>query len=362
MSNFNEVSRSKSHDLKKRRRKKSIIGMMIWMTVFFMLGTITVFGYTYWKVDQAFHKVSKQDKVSAATQDDTPPSASEDDKKDGKLQEEEDQIKPLAVAIIGTDRRTGSGGTLNTDVLMVALIDRETPSVSILSIPRDTKVQIPGHSGYIKANAVFARGEAEGNRQKFAGEEPTTSGTQLVKETLSEYLEIPVDYHVHIGFQGFVDVVDAVGGVEVDVSRSMKYHDPEDGTQIDIPRGVQVLNGYHALGYIRHRLDDRGEAYYSSDFERNERQHEVIREITDRLTTVEGLSKMDQVLDAVVQNVSTNFTPDEMKELIWDLKSLSPSDLESIENDAYWDSSQGYTIIPDERIEEIKKQFQDKFE
>lgn len=318
-----------------------------------MLGIITLFGYTYWKVDDAFGRMN----ADASTEGIGGPDASPNPIFMGS---EDDPSQTFAIAIIGTDNRTGSGGTLNSDVIMVAVVDQVEHQVHLLSIPRDTKIHVPGYSGYRKANAAFALGEAKRRQQERDEVEVTETGSFLVKKMLSEYLEIPIHYHVHLDFKGFVEVVNAVNGVEVDVKRSMEY-DSNDGTNIRLDKGIQTLNGKKALDYVRFRLDNRGTNYQSSDFERNERQHEVIRAIVGKLTSFEGATNLYPVLDAVADNTRANIGKEKMKDLVWDFKSFSLQSIVTINNEAYWDSKQGFTIIPDERLKEIRIELQERF-
>lgn len=318
-----------------------------------MVGIITLFGYTYWKIDDAFGRANPDDPniKMENLEHNSPPIF---------MGSEEEASQTFALAIIGTDNRAGSGGTLNSDVIIVAIIDQVQHQVHLLSIPRDTKIHVPGYSGYRKANAAFALGEAKRRQQERNKVEITETGPFLVKKMLSEYLEIPIQHYVHLDFKGFEEVVDAVNGVQVDVKRSMEY-DSKDGTYIRLSKGVQILNGKNALDYVRFRLDNRGLNYQSSDFERNERQHEVIRAIIDKLTSFEGVTSLYSVLDAVADNTKSNIGKEKMKGLVWDFKSFSRENIFTINNEAYWDSKQAYTIIPEERIKELRIELQEMF-
>lgn len=356
MGNNQEVSRSRKNmrTKKQQRRKKRTLSFLSLLLFLFMVGVIGLFGYSYWKLTDAFNTMnpgSNGNKVNAAEIGDDPPPIVK-----GGVEEEPNEV--FAVAIIGTDHRSGSDGTLNSDVLMVAVIDQRQHQVHLLSIPRDTKMAIPGYSGYRKANAAFSLGEKKRIEQQRNNQQITETGYTAVKDMLSEYLGIPVTYHVHIGFKGFEDTVDALGGITIDVKRSMMYDSEKDGTHINLSKGVQTLNGKKALDYVRFRLDNRGTDYQASDFDRNERQQEVIRAVVDKLTSFEGVSHIFSVLDAVAQNTSTDISKEKMKELIWDFKSFSRQSIFTIENKAYWDSNQGYTIIPEERLKEIRNDLQ----
>lgn len=342
------MSRTRSKRQKRRKRKKRFLSSLGIGTLLVFLGIACIVGYGYWKMDQIFNKVSETvggnpaNAASAVSPSLTGP------------QNEKETEKPFAIALIGTDTRAGGGG-LNTDVLMVAVVDPKDKAVQLLSIPRDTKVEVPGYSGYRKVNSAYALGESTRSKQERKGEEITENGYSLVKKTLAEFLDIPIHYHVQIDFEGFVQVVDAVNGVKVNVKRSMQYDDDIDGTHIHIKAGEQVLDGANALGYVRHRLDNRGESYYSSDFERNERQQEVIKGILDKLISFQGVTKLDDVMDAITDNVSTNLSPNQLKKLTKSFITLKPSEIATIENHAYWDSRQSFTVFPEENLKEIRQ-------
>src|SRR5690606_14735761 len=116
-------------------------------------------------------------------------------------------------------------------------------------------------------------------------EEYISSGIASLRGTLERFLSVPIDYTYLVNFETVVELVDAVGGVEIDVDRSMQYTAEFDGTSIHLEKGLQVLDGRNALNYSRHRLDDRGVNYESSDFDRGRRQQEVITALVKKITS-----------------------------------------------------------------------------
>lgn len=344
------LTRRKYIQQKKKRRKKKLLSFVAMLMLLFMVGVITLFGYTYWKVIGAFQEISetsstKGNKANAAESEHQPP-ASEEGEEEGE--------KPFAVAIIGIDSRSGSGGSLNSDVLMVAFVDPSDHQVRLLSIPRDLKMSIPGYSGYRKANQAYALGESSRIKAERNNKQATVTGASLVQEMLAEYLQVPIQYYVSVDFRGFKEVVDSIGGVKVNVKRHMVYDDPTDGTHIRLAPGEQTLDGKNALDYVRFRLDNYGN--HASDMDRNMRQQEVLRGLLDKLISLEGATKLGAVLDAVSQHTTTNFSVDELKGFLWDVRSYSQSQIHTIETEAYWDSRQLFTIIPEENLEEIRRE------
>lgn len=145
----------------------------------------------------------------------------------------------IFVLVMGIDSPINP--TERTDTMMVASLNPRTGEAGVLSLPRDTRVEIPG-AGVRKINAAYSIG-----------------GPELAVETASRLLGVPVDYYVMINFDSFARIVDALGGVEITVERAMRYQDQAQGLYIDIPAGTQRLNGEQALGFVRFRADNLGD-------------------------------------------------------------------------------------------------------
>ncbi|WP_142002974.1 LCP family protein [Amycolatopsis cihanbeyliensis] len=174
--------------------------------------------------------------------------------------------------IVGSDSRqgldpedearlsTGDTGGQRTDTIMVAhLPDNGTPP-TLLSLPRDSEVPIPGH-GTNKINAAFSFG-----------------GPKLLAQTVEQATGLRLDHYAEIGFGGFANIVDAVGGVEMDIPAEM--HDTKTG--ITIPAGKQELDGAQALGFVRMRYS---EATPRSDLDRIANQRKFIGALADEVAS-----------------------------------------------------------------------------
>ncbi len=150
----------------------------------------------------------------------------------------------INVLIMGKDNG-GSGDSFrqkNTDVMIVASFDTHRQKFSLLSVPRDTMVTIPGRPGQDKINAAYFYG-----------------GPKLAEATVADLLLIPINYYMLIDWQAFIDIVDILGGVKINVERDMDYEDPEAGLSIHLKKGFQHLNGTDAGKYIRFRADGQGD-------------------------------------------------------------------------------------------------------
>jgi len=168
----------------------------------------------------------------------------------------------------------------------------------------------------------------------------------------SEFLDVPVDYLVVINFKTFEDVVDALGGIEVDVDQNMCYIDTVDGTNIRLKKGFQTLNGKQALDFVRYRQSsDKCGAERtrdSGDLERNQRQQQVIRAIVDKTVSLGGVTKVNSLLKAVGDNVQTDIPKDRLTQLITTYATLSSADLETIALQGTWKSP--YIHVPEENL------------
>jgi LCP family protein required for cell wall assembly len=143
------------------------------------------------------------------------------------------------ILVLGADKGEYDPG--RTDTIILVSVDPKEKEVGILSVPRDTRVMIPGR-GYNRINTAYAFG-----------------GPELARRTLEMWLGIDIDYYVVVDFAGFEHVVDTLGGVEIDVEKRMRYQDRAQGLYIDLRPGRQVLDGRQALHYIRYRADGLGD-------------------------------------------------------------------------------------------------------
>lgn len=169
-----------------------------------------------------------------------------------------------------------------SDAILIARVDLDNKKVSILSIPRDTAVRIPGH-GLNKINAAHAIGEAP-----------------LTQKTIKHVFGIDADYWVSLNFEGFQKVVDAIGGVDVDVKQKMDYDDNWGNLHIHLKPGLQHLNGYRAMGYVRMRHSD-------DDLHRAARQQEFLESVRAQVMQPAVFLKLPDALQALTSNIKHNF-------------------------------------------------------
>lgn len=211
---------------------------------------------------------------------------------------------------------------LRSDTIILACVNADRGEVLLFSIPRDSRLNVPGY-GFDKVNHAYARG-----------------GISLLKETLEKSLGISIPYFVEVGYDGFEEVIDLLGGVEIEVEEDLRYTDRAQGLVIDIPAGKQVLDGEKALQYVRYRNNKLG------DIGRIQRQQKFIQAIVDEVSDLSNITKAKEILSSINQALVTNMNIEDMvRFLIWfdglEEKSvefgLMPGESAYIEGVSYWE-------------------------
>jgi len=191
----------------------------------------------------------------------------------------------FTVLIMGADDRPDQPG--RSDTILLAFVDLNAGQVKLMSVPRDTYVRVPGHGGD-RINAAYAYGQED-----------------LVKRTLSPLLPVPIDYTFVVNMQGFQKVVDAVGGVEINIDENMDYDDPYDTPplHIHLTKGLKTLDGLHALEYVRFRHDAQ------NDWGRMQRQQTFLKALLKAAEKPGNLLHLPTLIKLGLDNVRTNMSP-----------------------------------------------------
>ncbi len=195
------------------------------------------------------------------------------------------------ILFLGADEKGDSSA--RTDTILLIAIDPSTGSAGIISIPRDTRVYIPERDSWERINAVHAHG-----------------GPKLAVKTVSEFLDVEIDYYLYLDFSGFSQIVDTLGGVEIDVEKDMVYTDTAQDLYIDLKAGLQVLDGDKALEYVRYR-DHLGDiSLVNPQYEvyggRVERQRKFIMAVIDEVLRPSTILKLPRLLGQVWSAVDTD--------------------------------------------------------
>lgn len=211
----------------------------------------------------------------------------------------------IMVMIMGVDEREGDVG--RSDTLMVATLDPKKKKAAILSIPRDTRVKIKGN-GFDKINAAYAYG-----------------GYQLTQDTVENLLGVQMEHYVIINIQSFKKIIDAIGGVDINVEKRMYYEDIWDddgGLLIDLQPGMQHMDGKTAITYVRYR-DEEG------DIGRISRQQKFMQAVMDKLTSPAIIPRIPAIVKEVVSSIRTDLSVKQIIEFLTTLKEAKHSGLQS---------------------------------
>lgn len=217
---------------------------------------------------------------------------------------DKDFSEPLTFLFLGVDSEgdgLNANAAFNGDTLMLMSFNPKTLSSVLLSIPRDTYVPIAcNNNRYAKINSSAAY------------------GTGCVISTINKFLDINIDYYVKINFKGVVDLVEAVGGVEVDVEAPTYMANAYGGKVCEqnsdrqwgdklvcINPGLQVLNGEQALAYARCR-----HMYIGSDLDRVRHQQQVVEALANKVLHFNSIKEFQDILNAVSKNIATNMDTD----------------------------------------------------
>lgn len=260
----------------------------------------------------------------------------------------------LNVLVVGTDSREGFTeeelrelgtedlGTNLTDTIMLVQVAPTREQAVIVSFPRDLRVDPPGESGVMKINAVHAAG-----------------GADLLVQTVQDFTGVIIDHYAEINMRGFLDLTDAVGGVEVCLDDPLV--DVYAG--IDLPAGCQLLDGKEAIGFVRSRRVPT-EQFGADDFGRINKQQYFIQQTMAKVRSAGTLLnplKVKAVIDAVGSNLTTDrdLGPREMLSLAGSLQNLEPDELATRTVPGYWSPETGFVHAYPEQAEALFQSLRD---
>jgi len=202
--------------------------------------------------------------------------------------------------VLGIDYIKGATAR-RSDSMMLVSIDAETNKASLISIPRDLYLKYPEDKFY-RVNAAYA-----------------IDGAQLAREMVSNFLGVPINYHLVIDYRGFKEIVDLIGGVDITVDERLQYTDKAGDLNIDIKPGPQTLNGTEALGYMRYRGNE-------SDLKRISRQQKFLRAVLQSSIQLKGWSQIKGLINTGRKYTKTNLSLMDMYDLAKTARSLEMDD------------------------------------
>lgn len=248
--------------------------------------------------------------------------------------------KRLNILCLGVDYNHDSRGiqyskSARSDTIIVLSLERDSKSVSALSIPRDLRVFISNTAGWDKVNSAFS-----------------TGGARLSRQVISRFLGVPIHGTLVVKVDAARELVDALGGLRVRVEKDMDYDDNWGNLHIHLKKGVQQLNGRQVVGYCRFRNDAE------SDFGRMRRQQQVLRTVANRLSENVSPEKVEKLVQIVRRNVSSDLSYSRMVTLGRLFRGLDKTKMKTVSL-AVQDAPDSFDLLP--VPEKNAKQIQEVF-
>ncbi|UOY91165.1 LytR family transcriptional regulator [Ectobacillus sp. JY-23] len=240
------------------------------------------------------------------------------------------QAAPISILLMGSDPRGDERG--RSDSLILITLNPTLKSMKMVSIPRDTYTEIVGKGIKDKINHAYAFG-----------------GVEMSVNTVENFLDVPIDHYIEVNMEGFKDIVNAVGGVDVnnDLTFTQDNH--------TFAKGPIHLNGDEALAYARMRKQDpRG------DFGRQMRQRQVIQAVIKKGANVSSLANYGSILTAIQKNVKTSLTQDQMFEIQQNYREVRNSNEEiQIEGKGQMMNNIWYYVVAEQTRQELSKKLRE---
>lgn len=234
-----------------------------------------------------------------------------------------------------------------TDTMIYVNYDVKNGKVAMMSIPRDTYITNEYCNGH-KLNSLY-RGK---NVQPFINQ-------------IEELIGVDIDYYLIFDSKMLHEIVDAVGGVEVDVPIRMKYDDPTQNLHIDLKPGVQVLNGKQAEQFVRYRKGNDGSGYAMGDLQRTEVQQQFIKKFISTVLSTKNLTKIPDLINIALDNTDTNITAREALKYSTDVIKVdtanitsctAPGEAKYVNGVSYFvlDEAKTKTLVENKLVEQIE--------
>ncbi|MFD1672453.1 LCP family protein [Agrilactobacillus yilanensis] len=248
--------------------------------------------------------------------------------------------KPLSILLLGVD--TGAEGRIdkgNSDTMILATVNKDKEKVNLVSIPRDTmaKMQYKNSSKFNiqKINAAYNLGSSS-----------------MAISTVEKLVNVPIDYYVTIDMSALSKIVDAVGGIDVDVPFSFNYD------WQNFKKGKMHLNGKQALAYSRMRYEDP-----DNDYGRQKRQQQVIKGIINSAMSLNTLTNFEKIMNTLSDSVATNLSFDDMLSVYENYKKASKNiKSDHIQGRNAWIDGASYQVAPTSELQRISNKLRKSLE
>lgn len=343
--NYSVKDNSSNNAVKSGTKKKLIIAGVSVLAVLLLLVSIVVGAVSciFGKIDfMSGDDLVIPDGLDSIVLSDTDVTSASDTLDDSQMQEMDASVKESVIdadglryeegvtniLVLGVDARSAATKRSRSDVIIILSINENSKKIVLSSIMRDTYVAIPGRTGNDKINAASAYG-----------------GPALTVETVEGAFGIKIDHFVLVNFYSFMDIVDALGGVEVEINKSerdvlndyveeinrVNGHAPDNGKLYTTGDSV-LLTGKQAMGYVRNRYSGNG------DYERTARQREVLEKVIVKARQA-NYSTLLSIVDKVASNVSTDYSMTEITKLAMNAANYTDYDISQVRvpvEGSYW--------------------------
>ena len=250
-----------------------------------------------------------------------------------------DESLNKTVAVFGTD----ATGRL-TDVIFVVNLDRDSKEVNVIAVPRDTKVEWTKEQiNVVPTRHRWVRSSKINEMTSLGGIENIRS---LTIQTIEQLLGVKVDEYVIVNLNAFREIVDAIGGVEIEVKQRMKKDDFSQNLHIDLQPGIQILDGDKAEQFVRFR------DYRTGDIGRIEAQQEFLQALAKKVLSLETIGKLPQIAKIVYDSVETDIKKEEILKYIPYVKNIKPQNLNfyMLPGDAHLEGGISYYFLDQEEV------------
>ncbi|MGB7604444.1 MAG: LCP family protein [Lutisporaceae bacterium] len=252
---------------------------------------------------------------------------------ENSLNEQPDLTPPEAEEDIVVNTLLLGVDEARSDTIIVARYNKQTHQVVMISVPRDTRVEIPGY-GFEKINAAVGK----------------KGGTALAMKTVGNLLDIPIHHYVKVDFKGVEKIVDILGGVKINVPQQMDYDDPAQDLHIHIKAGLQLLKGEQALHFLRYRS-----GYTDQDLGRIKAQQEFAKAFMNKLTSPAIILKAPSLITTMIENTKTNLEQKEIGQYILDIGNIKVDNIKmyTLPGEPGYKNKVAYFIHDEEKLDEM---------
>lgn len=223
-----------------------------------------------------------------------------------------------------------------SDTIIVVRYNKKTHQVVMISIPRDTRVEIPDY-GFEKINSAVGK----------------KGGTALAMKTVGNLLDIPIHHYVKVDFKGVEKIVDIIGGVKINVPKQMDYDDPVQDLHIHIKPGLQLFKGEQALHFLRYRS-----GYANQDLGRIKAQQEFAKAFIKKLTSPSMILRAPSLITAMIENTKTNLEQNEISQYVLNIGNIKVDSIKmyTLPGEPGYKNKVAYFIHDEEKLNEMMKE------